>query len=177
MKKTLALIAFAGIASVASADVLVVNISGWQADGGYGAPGNTSASFFSIPAGSTIDDISYEINFTAQGASWRSELVLSVNDSVNFVGGYWDAAPSNLGSSGNFIGSGNFATAPGGSDGGPFVLTTGDLFVTIYDTFNDSGIDAIVNSGTITITYTPIPAPGALALLGLAGVAARRRRA
>lgn len=176
MKKTLALIAFAGIASVASADVLVVDISGWQSDSGYGGLGNTFTNI-ALPAGSTIDNISYDIDFTTQGGSWRSELTLSVNDSIDFIGGFWDASPSADSSGGNFVGSGNFADAPGGAFGGPFVLTTGDLYIEIYESFNDAGVDAIVNSGTITITYTPIPAPGALALLGLAGVAARRRRA
>lgn len=175
MKKALALIALAGIASAASADVLVVDITGWQAFGGYGT-GNSNVTI-NLPAGSTIDDASYNVNWTAPSPSWSGELVLSLNDSIAFIGGYWDAAPGIGGGPGSESGSGNFNDAPGGVDGGPFTLTTGQLYIEIYDLFTDAGVNQVINSGTITITYTPIPAPGALALLGLAGLATRRRRA
>jgi hypothetical protein len=51
----------------------------------------------------------------------------------------------------------------------------------VYDYFNDTGRDALVNAGTLTIFYAPIPEPGtyglmALGLLGVAAAAARRRQ-
>ncbi|MCW5768970.1 MAG: hypothetical protein KIT19_09820 [Phycisphaeraceae bacterium] len=176
MKKTLAVLAASGMALAASADVLVVDITGWRTFAGYGNVNNSSITI-PLPAGSTIDSASYEINFDAINGSWRSELVLSLNDGL--VGAFFDHAPSTLGSGGNFVGSGNFGSLPGAWAGGPFVLTTGSLFVTAFETFDDGGAsvqDARINSGRIVINYTPIPAPGSLALLGLAGLAARRRR-
>lgn len=55
----------------------------------------------------------------------------------------------------------------------------GTLVVYFYESFDDSNgeIDAHWLSGSsVTVRYDPIPAPGALALLGLAGLAGRRRR-
>ena len=56
--------------------------------------------------------------------------------------------------------------------------TTGQVLLQWYETFNDinPGPDGIYQSGTVTIEFTLIPAPGALALLGVAGLASRRRR-
>lgn len=174
MKKALAVLAITGLAAAASADVIVVDISGWQADGGWNNAGNSSASFF-VPAGSTVDNVEYNITYTANGLSWLADLVVSVNDSIGFVGGYMDMQVSETTTPGSTTVSGNFFTAPL-VEGGPFVVTTGEIYVELYDVFNDGGIDETVSSGTITIHYTPVPAPGALAALGLAGLAARRRR-
>lgn len=177
MKKALAILAVSGLALAASADVLVVDITGWSTYGGYGSALNSNTTI-NLPAGSTIDSASYEVNFTALGASWRSEFTLSLNDSP--VGAFFDHRPSTTSSAGNFVGSGNFGSAPGNWIGGPFTLTTGQLYVEVYESFDDGGAsvkDATVNSGRIVVNYTPIPAPGSLALLGLAGFAARRRRA
>jgi hypothetical protein len=176
MKKTLAVLAASGMALAASADTLVLDITGWATFAGYGHPNNSSSNI-ALPVGTTIDSASYVVDFTAEGFSWRSEFVLSLNDGP--VGAFFDHAPGfGIDTSGNFVGSGNFGSPPGGWAGGPFVLTTGDLFITVYETFDDGGTstrDAIVNSGRIVVNYT-IPAPGSLALLGLAGLAARRRR-
>ncbi len=175
MKKTLAVLALSGLAAAASADVLVINISGWDANTGYGG-GNSSANF-NLGVGTTIDSAEYDVSWTAPSPSWSSELVLSLNDSIAFIGGFYDAAPGSVGGPGSESGAGNFAAAPGGIAGGPFVLTTGDLYVEIYDTFDDGfNGQQHIDSGTITVYYTPVPAPGALALLGVAGLAARRRR-
>lgn len=174
MKKALAVLAVSGLAVAASADVLVVNISGWTADGGYQSGLNGTADY-NLGVGTTIDSASFDVSWTAPSPSWRSELALSLNDDL--FGAFYDAFPSDLDSSGADTRTGTFAGAAGGFIGGPFVLTSGILHVEIYDTFNDSGVDQIIGAGTITINYTPVPAPGAMALLGLAGFAARRRRA
>lgn len=176
MKKALAVLAVSGLAVAASADVLVIDISGWTAIGGYAA-GNSNQSF-NLGAGTTIDNAEYDVNWTSPSPSWRSELVLSLNDTINFTNGFWDAIPSIDDSSGAGSGAGPFGSAPGGNGIGPFTLSTGELYVEIYDSFDDAGTDQIMGPGsTITVYYTPVPAPGAMALLGLAGFAARRRRA
>jgi hypothetical protein len=177
MKKffALALIAAAGSAN---ADILDVNIGTWQAVGGYTNPGNTSVTI-ALPAGTQITNIEWiDLTFTAQGASWVSELVLSVNDSVAGTGGFWDFNPGVGNDAPGTYGplSGTFAN-PGLFSSGPFTMATNSLYIESYDSFNDAGTDAIVANGTLRVTYTPIPAPGAAALLGLGGlVVARRRR-
>lgn len=174
MKKALAILAVSGLAVAASADVLVVNITGWTADGGYQSGFNSTADF-NLGVGTTIDDASFNVTWTAPGASWRSELALSLNDDL--FGAFYDTFPSATDSPGSQSAAANFAGSLGGFIGGPFTLTSGILHVEIYDIFNDSGTDQRIDSGTITVTYTPVPAPGSVALLGLAGFAARRRRA
>lgn len=175
MKKTLAVLAVTGLAAAASADILVIDISGWVANAGY-AGGNTNATF-NLGAGTTIDNASYNVNWTALGSSWSGELALSLNDTINFTNGFWDAIPGVGTAPGSESGSGPFGSAPGGNGIGPFTLSTGDLYVEIYDTFNDSGTDQVMGAGsTITVEYTRVPAPGALALIGVAGLVSRRRR-
>ncbi len=156
-----------------------MNLATFNAVGGYGAVGNSNITI-SLPVGSTIDSISYTgLEFTALGLSWRSELALSVNDSFAGVGGFWDFNPgTGLNSPGSFGPASGTFPSPGLFGSGPFTLTTGNLYIETYDTFNDTGIDATISAGTLIITYTEIPTPAAASLLGLAGlVAARRRRA
>ena len=170
---------------------IIIDLTGWQTDGEFGDPANTSA-FFTLPAGTIVTGFSYSgLTFTSLGASWQSELVLSVN---NFSGApatideFLDWAPSVVDS------PGLFGPVNGGWQGstgveGPFGAGAGftlggglnNLWVTVYETFDDTGIDAIISAGTLTIFITPIPEPAtyglmALGLLGVA-VAARRRKA
>ncbi len=178
MKKALAVLAVSGLAVAASADVLVINVTGWTADGGYQS-GLNSVADYNLGVGTTIDSASFDISWTSPSPSWRSELVLSLNDDL--FGDFWDTFPGtqdgSLDSSGSTSAANTWAGSDGGFIGGPFTLTSGILHVEIYDSFNDSGVDQVIDGGIFTINYTPVPAPGAMALLGLAGFAARRRRA
>ena len=104
--------------------------------------------------------------------------------SVNFT--LWDSAASNAQSSGYYTGF-------------SMDLGAGEYTVTMQDTWGDgwvwnnvNGADAfgvygsglldgsevfsMVSTGATTDTFTVVPAPGALALLGLAGIAGRRKR-
>lgn len=167
--------AVCALGAAAQADVLELDMAGWQADGGYLNAGNTRMTI-NLPVGATIDAAEYvNLQYTAQGASWQSDLVISLNDSEDFIS-YWDTsiagAPDNSGTFGPA--SASFDN-PGLGGSGPFTLTTGELYIELYDVFNDTGIDEVVTSGTLRITYT-VPAPGAVALLGGAGLLAVRRR-
>lgn len=161
-------------ASAASAAILDIDISGWQADGGYGNAGNTFV-ILPLPIGAQITGAEYvDLSYTANGASWRSELALSLNDSFA-APFYWDSgiagAPNSAGAYGPV--SGPFAN-PGLFGSGPFTMTTTDLYVTIYDTYNDAGIDQTVSSGLIRVTW--VPEPASLSLLALGALAFIRRR-
>lgn len=161
-------------ASAASAAILDINISGWQADGAYGNAGNSFV-IIPMPIGAQIVDAEYiDLSYTANGFSWRSELALSLNDSFA-APFYWDTdiagAPNSPGAFGPV--SGPFAN-PGLFSSGPFTMTTTDLYVTVYDTFNDAGIDQTISSGLIRVTW--VPEPASLSLLGLGALAFIRRR-
>ncbi len=194
--KTLALAAALATAAAlpAHAATLTVNLAGWQTFGEFGDPGNTSA-FFTLPAGSTVTGFSYSgLTFTSFGASWQSELVLSLN---NFTGApttiddYMDWSPSLTDSPGTFGPASGSWNGPNGGPGPTFgagaAFTVGggtdNLWVTVYEDFADGELpDATISAGTLTVFYTaPIPEPGTYGLmaLGLVGVAvaARRRQA
>ena len=65
-----------------------------------------------------------------------------------------------------------------GSQGSGLVLdASGMLSIEVHEVgFDDNpgDIDSFFNSGTVTISY--VPAPGALAVLGMGGLVAGRRR-
>ena len=175
----------------AHAQNITIDLAGWQTEGEFGDLGNTNL-FITLPAGTIVTGFSYSgLTFTSLGTSWQSELVLSVNNTtggVTTIDEYLDWAPSVDDSSGLFgpVSSGwqgsTGAEGPFGA-GAAFTLGGGldNLWVTVYETFDDSGVDAIISAGTLTIFITPIPEPAtyglmALGLLGVA-VAARRRKA
>lgn len=176
-------IASLGIAGAASADTLFVDLTGAQTWSSYFNPAANFGLSVNIGAGSTITAIDWtNITVTALGASYVSEFSVGVCDGALAQGApYWE---SNLPGSPNGPGTFGPTTAPFDNPGAyasteGFTTATGDLFIYTYELFDDGGAgvqDSVVDSGGITITYTAVPAPGALALLGLAGVVGGRRR-
>ena len=123
------------------------------------------------------------VDVGATNASWGSEVHIDLTHNasgfhfsadgseLNFA----DLGPDDL--SFGWGNSGGIFTFSGGvdlSDAGPSD-TFGTWTVTLSDEFDASGIDHTYLQGS-TITINKVPAPGALALLGLGGVAAMRRR-
>lgn len=171
------LVAVAALAGSAQADFVTVDLTGWSSFAGFGNVLNTSTSI-TIPAGSQITAITFQgLTFSTFNGSYLSEFIISVNDDTDF-NAYWDWAPSNSGAPGSFgPASGSFGS-PGVFGSGPFTTSTGVLFITVYESFNDAGnlVDATATAGTLRIEYTPVPTPGALALMGMGGLLASRRR-
>jgi hypothetical protein len=174
---SIAVAAMAGAAVAGSTYVVEVDMTGWVADAAYGDLANSSVTITLPEVDGFTGDFSVTaiefvgLQYSVSTGAWLSELVLSVNDGP--VGAFWDYQPSSLNVGGTFgPASGSFAGA--GSFGGPFDVQTGDLFVTAYTLWAPGTIS--IASGTLRISY--VPAPGAIALLGVAGlVGSRRRRA
>lgn len=173
------------VAGPASAQVRTVdvNLAGWQAAGGFGNPGNTNTSITLDRTGLPAEPLEViavdyiDLAFTTSNESWLRELVLSVNDDVD-INRFWDHRPSTVNAPGSFSGSGTFPN-PALFGSGPFIVSPGDvLYIEVYDTFDDPGVDATISQGTLRITYQAIPEPAALGLLaGGLPLVIRRRRA
>lgn len=122
---------------------------------------------------------SWDLTYSTVTPSWGAELNIVLTHvasgfSINFDGGepnLGDTTPSDVlfgwgESSGTFFSSGDIAWS-GPAD------TSGVWEVFIFEDFDDFGTDGFL-SGTMTINK--VPAPSSLALLGLGGLAAARRR-
>jgi MYXO-CTERM domain-containing protein len=123
----------------------------------------------------TLTGISYSYSWTNDtgDSSWSSDMLLAVSNSGNFVsvGGYnlsyggssWGALSGGP-ASGSYSGIASGSAAMSGNAG-------------FYWANGWSSSAGTTSSGTFTLMgINAIPAPGALALLGLAGLAGRRRR-
>ncbi len=163
-------------ASFAAADSFVINVDGIESWDGLGSPNNTVlgfdvASAIGLPAGSDVTwtALEWDVTITPQGGSWYNEAVVGFDAGLNLAPGFGD----------NFSGTEprpyagfvNFQDAFGTD----FVIAGGVLTLEFFESFDDAAntIDALW-SGSLTLTV--IPAPGAMALLGVAGLAGTRRR-
>tara|TARA_A100000171_G_scaffold29081_1_gene27188 strand:- start:11766 stop:12266 length:501 start_codon:yes stop_codon:yes gene_type:complete len=165
MKKTIALAAVAALAGTAVAgNSITIDVSGVNSWGFQGDPQNEFIDVF-VGAGASITNIAWDVNLTTLGISWADENTMTFNgaESVNVALG--DAFT---------VSNANYA----GSQGSGLVLdASGMLSIEVHEVgFDDNpgDIDSFFNSGTVTISY--VPAPGALAVLGMGGLVAGRRR-
>ncbi len=190
MKKVLGL-ALAAVAlwtlpaSKASADFSTgpYDVTGWISWSDTIVGGPNDGILINLPVGSTVTGIDFsEINYQSVYPSWQSEARIGLFE-LDGVGGYTDYSETsfsppvnNWGTYGPYTGS--FGT--GGSL--PFVVDngTGDLWLTVFESFNDGGDsfpDTIYVGGTVTVYYIPEPSAAALGLVGLGLTCWRRRRA
>ena len=133
---------------------------------------------FNIGAGSHVVGYEYELDLITYGASWASEARFTFTD---------DPITAGVHSSPGFATGSPLTTTTHYSSGGYNDLVTagldfnvganGILRVEFNESYDDAvGVaDADWLGGFITFHYD-VPAPGALALPGLAGLARRRRR-
>jgi len=199
MKKVLALAAVAALTSAAAADSVtqVVDIA-W--DGGL--TGEVATASISLPALASIDSISIDLAHTWGGdflitltGDTNGSVFELMNDETVDAGGF-QSGNFEMGIADNDGSLANVApyefVAPGSGIDMTAILrddllggfsgidanswTSGALAA---DTYTLSVTDLFAGDpgavGSITVNYT-IPAPGAIALLGLAGLAGGRRR-
>lgn len=159
-----------------SIQYLSVDVTGTPSMDGYGSALNTVMSA-NLGANSHVIGIGWDVNLTALGASWLSELTVSFEDSSATTGVYLRPGAGN-----DFPGTASF------SSGGVVDLiglgldfnvgADGVLRMEFFEGYNDyvAAVDGWWNSGTLTVQYDTIPAPGAMALAAGAGLLASRRR-
>ncbi|RLS90699.1 MAG: PEP-CTERM sorting domain-containing protein [Planctomycetota bacterium] len=142
------------------------------------AAGGTTSNAWSRPVNLTSDidyfvgswvdastDNSQFVSWTGSAWNWGSESTLSNSVSANTV--TWSFSLASLGLSAGQTFYFDVATSGGGGDPGVDHLSRSDMAT--------SGWGSPSTSGNF-LGYTTVPAPGAIALLGLAGLFGRRRR-
>lgn len=159
-----------------SIQYLSVDVTGTPSMDEYGSALNTVMSA-NLGANSHVIGIGWDVNLTALGASWLSELTVSFEDSAQSTGVFLRPGAGN-----DFPGTASF------SSGGVVDLiglgldfnvgADGVLRMEFFEGYNDyvAAVDGWWNSGTLTVQYDTIPAPGAMALAAGAGLLAARRR-
>lgn len=167
MKKTIAVAAIAALAGTAMADTLVIDVSGSNSWGFQGDPQNETLSVL-VGAGANITGISWDVNLTTFDISWADENTMTFENSLSVNPGAGDAFT---------VVNMNYQ----GSTGGVALSADGILDIEFHEVgFDDvpGGIDSTYEAGsTVTLSGTGfIPTPGSLAVLGLGGLVAGRRR-
>jgi len=125
----------------------------------------------------TVNGLGWDVTIeVSDNGSWFSEATISFGDvagspdiflSPGAGDDFNDPAPMDY--------SGDIKLADAGLD--DIVLSDGVLELEFFESFDDvdGEIDATYLAGS-TLTIQVVPAPGAMALLGVAGLASRRRR-
>lgn len=105
------------------------------------------------------------VSWTGSSWNWGSEMYLTNSVSGNTV--TWTVSLASLGVSAGQTIYFDIATSGGGNDPGVDHLSRSDAATPGWGSASTSGA---------FLAYTTVPAPGAIALVGLAGLSARRRR-
>ncbi len=128
-----------------------------------------------LGAGAEITGLGWDVTLTTIGASWASEATIDFGGQIFLsVGAGDDFSVSNMAySSGGILDLSDLALPNIVTDG------AGNLAVEFSEGFVDNAGtgDSIYGSGSIiTLAVKGVPTPGSLAVLGLGGLVAGRRR-
>jgi hypothetical protein len=175
MTKSLMAVAGASLAVAAAANAdLTFNVGG-----PYVFTGGQSITFLTTPIVGTLTGISVTMNYSgAAGGSWVADTAVTVdalqwggydifmNGATNYMGGI--SGFPNSGAAGNYSGTGGGANV---------VYNGGTALVGIGNGYSFASSSMTLTDIVITLHgVEKVPGPGAVALLGLAGLTTGRRR-
>ena len=183
-------VAYAGITALASQSQSYIAIGGGYT---YGTPATGDTYLFNSYGGATFsaltaDGIGLYVTELSASAAAEFQLVQGFQSTEAFVM-TWYSVNFGGGSSSLLLAKFDDWTASGGGQqigstidvtttAGPVTLdaTVGNEYYRLV--YQSYGIGPIVQPGLqlMDVDFTPAPAPGAIALLGVAGLAGRRRR-
>lgn len=171
-KAALAAVAALVTASAANADV-TINLGG-----PYVFTGGQSTTVNSAPLFGTLTGITVSLDYSnALGGSWVADTGVTV-DALQW-GGYdmfINGATTDMGGIVGFPNSGTAGSYVGTGGGASVAYAGGSAVVGIGNAYTFAGSGMTLNNVVITLHGVNVPAPGALALLGVAGVVGGRRR-
>ena len=168
----------AGQSAQAGTQTVTIDLDDWAPTEffSFGDPTSNPNITLDLGGGLPVDIIGYALDFqvVTSGDAWMNEFGLGLFDSADVPDGTGlifsapDEPPF---------------TAPGTVDfdtegmimlDDAFELMTGILYAEAFDF--DPNFPGLTANGTVTLEYNVIPAPGALALIGVAAFAGPRRR-
>ena len=169
----------------ATNSVYSFDVSGINSFDAVGTAGNTvvlvdlGAWLGNAGSSVTMTSIGWDVTGEALGASWASEMRIYFDDNIapDLTGLFLSPLFGNST-------PGTFSANSGGqldlTDNAipNIVLANGILRLEFHESFDDvpGAVDGIWRSGVLTIGVAEVPAPGAAAVFGLAGLAGLRRR-
>ena len=189
MKKNIVLVTGATLAAstgLALAGSVTQNLDGIHSWESLGDALNHQLTF-NIGAGSHVVGVSWvdvegeglDAAGNPGGPSWGNEMSMAIGHTGDPAA--WDM--KFFPAEGSASAGGPWGPISGAADllgdGDDFVVGgDGVLTMEFFESYNDhtAGADAHYIGGSVVVEYNAIPAPGALALLGLAGIAGTRRR-
>jgi MYXO-CTERM domain-containing protein len=163
--------------------IVNINVANLTSEDGLSAAGNTvllvdlGAAIGNAGGTVTMTSIGWDVVGEALGASWQSEMRFYFDDNIapDLTGLFLRPLSANApgvgaGASGGQIDLTDNAIAN-------IVLPNGILRLELFESFDDGpGTDGIWRSGFLSVGIAEVPAPGAAAVFGLAGLAGLRRR-
>ena len=169
MRKTVAAFAVAAMAGGALAQQVVVDITGVESRDGQGNPINVVLGVDLGLPNAEVTGIAWDLLFTPNAPSWTSEPHMTYGDTSGSNAYDWD-----MGNWGGVNHSPPISLR--GSDTTSFLVgADGILRIEFWEDFVDfAGAADGVYGSTLIISF--VPAPSSLALLGLGGLMATRRR-